>query len=52
MGSWGSGQGSLRQWFRQNAPYFAVFTQGYPKRKDARDEGLICAQRSMINLNP
>ena len=52
MGSWDSGQWSLRQWFGQNAAYFAVFAQGYLKGKDARDEGLIYAQRSMIHLNP
>ena len=43
---------SLRQQFGQNAPYFAVFAQGYLRGKDARDEGLIYAQRSTIHLNP
>ena len=52
MGSLDSGQWSLRQRFGQNAAYFAVFTQGYLQRNDARDEGLIYAQRSTLHLNP
>ena len=38
MGFRDSGQWSV------NTAYFAVFTQGYLKRKDARDEVLIYAQ--------
>ena len=41
MGSWDFGQWSFRERFGQNAAYFAVFAQGYLKRNDARDEGLI-----------
>ena len=52
MESWDLGQWSLRQQFGENAAYFAAFAQGYLKRKDARDEGLIYAQRSTIYLNP
>ena len=51
MGSWDSGQYSLRQWFGQNAAYVAVFSEGYLKSKDARDEGLMYSQRSTIHLN-
>ena len=51
MGSCDSGQWSLRQWFGQNAAHFAVFTQGYLKRKDAKHDSLIYAQRSTIHLN-
>ena len=51
MGSWDSGLWTLGHWFGQNMAYFAVVTQRYLKRKDARDEGVIYAQRSMIHLN-
>ena len=52
MGFWHSEQWSLRQRFGQNAAYFAIFAQRYLKRKDARDEGLLYAQRSTIHLFP
>ena len=52
MGSWGSRHWSLRPWFGQNTAYFAVVTQGYLRKKDARGEGLIYAQRSTIQINP
>ena len=51
-GVWGLWTVVLRQRFGQSAAYFAVFGQGYLKRKEARDEGLIYVQRSTIHLNP
>ena len=50
-GSWDSGQLSLRQRFGQNTAHFAVFAQGYLKRMEARDVGLIYARRSTIHQN-
>ena len=52
MGPCVFGQWSLRQWFGDNTAYFAVVTQEYQKRKDARDVGLTWAQRLTIHLNP